>query len=147
MTFVKCQPEKSLINFSDVVQSMFDDFLPTQQIHREHTWTPRMDISQTKDNFNIIAEIPGLTKKDVKITLKEKQLIISGEKKLDNEEKTDNFLHTERLHGKFERVFNLPNEIITDKVEADVKDGILTIKLPKSEKVKPKEITINAHKK
>jgi len=85
-----------------------------------------------------------MTEKDIKITLKENQLVISGEKKVEQENENETYHCCERSYGKFERAMLLPTEIDVNKVEAKVKDGILTIKLPKSEKVKPKEITITA---
>ena len=85
-----------------------------------------------------------MTEKDIKVSLKENHLVISGEKKVEEEHKEDEYHCCERRFGKFERAFMLPTDVVSDKVEAKVKDGILTITLPKAEKVKAKEIRVNA---
>jgi len=144
MAVVRWYPRRGF-DFSDDFQRMWDEFLPSRWGGaRETMWQPRVDINETKDSILVTAEIPGLTEKDVKITLKENHLVISGEKKSEDVKDDENYHCCERRYGKFERAFVLSTEIDVDKVEAKVKDGILRIKMPKAEKVKPKEITIKA---
>lgn len=108
----------------------------------EVRWTPRVDINETEKNVIIEAELPGIEKKDVKVEVKDNLLTISGERK--REEKTENTENccVERHYGKFERSFNLGDNVTTDKVSAAYKNGILTLTLPKKETALPKEISI-----
>ncbi len=97
---------------------------------------PMVDIEETKDDFVIYAELPGVSKDDVKINLADDTLTLSGEIK--EPDKKD-----ERQFHRIERSFYLPVQIQGNKVKASFKDGILTITLPKKEEVKPKEISIS----
>jgi len=144
MSIVRWMPRRSLFDFSDEFQRIWSDFLPAQLEGDSTVWQPSVDIDETKDEYQVIAELPGLTEKDVKIMLKDKHLVISGEKKVEAEKNENDYHFSERCYGKFERAFVLPTEVVADKVEAKVKDGILKIILPKSEKVKPTEIAIKA---
>ena len=143
MAIVRWIPKRPF-DFSEEIQRMWEDFLPSQGTGRETMWQPRVDINETKDSILVNAELPGLTDKDVKITLKENHLVISGEKKGEEEHDEENYHCCERRYGKFERAFVLSTEVVAEKAEAKVKDGVLKIKLPKAEKVKAKEITIKA---
>ena len=105
-------------------------------------WTPNVNISETKDNIMVTAEIAGRSKEDIKVSLHENVLTISGEKKQEKEEKEPNYHRIERSYGSFTRCFDLPTTVQFDKIKANYKDGILKITLPKSEEVKPKEIPI-----
>lgn len=144
MAIVRWTPRRHLFDLTEEMQRMWEDFFPTQGQEREMMWQPRVDMNQTKDDIIVTAEVPGLTEKEIKITLKENRLVISGEKKVEEEQKDEDFYCCERRYGKFERAFVLPTDVVSEKAEAKVKDGILRIKLPKAEKVKAKEITIKA---
>ncbi|NIN00735.1 MAG: Hsp20 family protein, partial [candidate division Zixibacteria bacterium] len=88
------------------------------------------------------AEVPGMDPKDVNITLNDGLLTIKGEKKVEKQEKDENHHLTERRYGSFSRSIKLPLDIQADKIEANYKNGLLTITMPKSEKAKPKEIRV-----
>jgi HSP20 family protein len=103
-----------------------------------HSFNPRVDISEDEKNIFINAEIPGVKKEEIKISLQDNILTISGEKKSETEEKKDkNYYRSERVFGSFTRSFTLPEEINPDKVEAKFEEGILKIVI---EKASPKEI-------
>jgi HSP20 family protein len=104
---------------------------------------PMVDIEETKDDFVIYAELPGVSKDDVKINLADDTLTLSGEIKEPEKKDERKFHRIERSYGKFQRSFYVPMHIQSDKVKASFKDGILTVKLPKKEEVKPKEISIS----
>lgn len=111
---------------------------------QEYKWRPSADISETDDSFEVRAELPGVTKDDVHISVKDDLLTIKGEKR---QEKTDNskdYRRVERHYGSFERRFSLPPKVEADKIKAEFKDGVLTLSIPKPEEVKPKEIPIVA---
>ncbi|MCL4539883.1 MAG: Hsp20/alpha crystallin family protein [Bacteroidetes bacterium] len=105
-------------------------------------WAPRVDVMEQQDSYIIKAEMPGVNKNDVKITLHENVLSIRGEKKQEKEEKDVNYHRIERSYGTFERQFALPTGVKSDKIDASYKDGILTVTLPKVEEAKPKEIEV-----
>ncbi len=105
-------------------------------------WFPMADIAETKDEVIIKAEVPGMTKEDISISLQDNVLILRGEKKQEKEEKGKTFHRMERSCGSFIRSFTLPTLVLANKVKAVYKDGVLHITLPKAEEVKTKEIPI-----
>jgi HSP20 family protein len=105
-------------------------------------WLPSVDIAETKDDLIVKAEVPGMTKEDISISLSDNVLTLRGEKKKEKEEKGKTFYRTERCYGSFVRSFTLPAPVLANKVKAVYKDGVLEITLPKSEQVKAKEIPI-----
>ncbi len=109
-------------------------------------WTPAIDVRETKNDFLVSAELPGLTKADVEITVENGVLSLSGEKKEEFEEgsaESGRYV-LERRYGRFQRNFSLPRGIDADKVKAQFADGILTITLPKVAAAKPRQIKIEA---
>lgn len=106
------------------------------------TWFPALDVTETKDNIVVKAELPGVDPKKVEISLSGNVLTIKGEKKQEKEEKEENYHLVERRYGSFLRSIRLPVEVQEDKIEASYKNGILKVVLPKSEKAKKKEIKI-----
>ncbi len=147
MTIVKWRPFRDMVNFQEEMNRMFDRFYShdswdDQEELSRSTWHPAMDISENKDEFVISAELPGLVKKDIQITFTNGTLKIEGERKKDTEEKDVNYHRVERTYGKFCRTFQLPTIVQQDKISADFKEGILNIRLPKAEEVKPKEIEV-----
>lgn len=105
-------------------------------------WYPSADIAEGKDTFTVRVELPGVTKDDVKITLQENVLTIQGEKKQESESKGTNYHRLERSYGSFSRSFRLPTLVKADKIEANYKDGVLSVVLPKADEAKTKEIEI-----
>jgi HSP20 family protein len=129
-----------LMNLRDEVDRMFRDFYEGRD--EESGWLPSVDIAEDKDKYVLTAELPGVKKEDVKINIHNNVLTIEGEKKSWQEKKDDNYYRGERYFGKFSRSFTLNSEIDADKIKAEYNDGILTVNLPKTEKVKPRQITI-----
>ena len=101
-------------------------------------WYPVVDLSETDDSYIIRAEIPGMKKEDVKITLHDTLVTIWGEKKSEAEERKGTYHRIERSYGSFERSFNLPGAVKSGDIEAKYNDGLLTITLPKTEEAKEK---------
>jgi len=130
-----------MMNLSDECNRMFNDFCGCGD--EQSRWLPSVDIIEDKDKFMLTAELPGVKKEDVKISLNGNTLVIEGEKKSVEEHKDKDYHHTERFYGKFSRSFTLNSEVEADKIKADYQNGILTVTLPKSEKVKPRSININ----
>jgi len=105
-------------------------------------WAPDVDVIENDDNYEIRAELPGLKEEEVNITLSDNVLTLSGEKKQEIKDEKDNYVRVERTYGKFERSFSLPTNIVADKVDADYKDGVLTISIPKADEAKSRTIKI-----
>ena len=109
-----------------------------------NNWVPAVDVEETENEFVFKAEMPGIKKEDVKISLLDNVLTLSGEKRTE-EKKTDKekkYHRVERSYGSFQRSFALSSPLKADKISASYKDGILEIVVPKSEEAKPKEIDI-----
>lgn len=109
----------------------------------DRVWGPAVDIYDSKDNVLVKADIPGLSKEDIDVTVDGDTLVIKGEKKQEKEVKEKEYIRTERFYGNFHRAIRLPSEIQADKVEATYKNGVLELVLPKSEKAKPKQIKLD----
>lgn len=105
-------------------------------------WTPLVDITEDDKEFVIKAELPEVKKEDVKVSVEDGRLEISGERKFEKEEKGKKYHRIERAYGSFMRSFTLPEGAAGDKVSADFKDGVLTVHLPKSPEAKPKSIDV-----
>jgi HSP20 family protein len=103
-------------------------------------WNPAVDVYQDKDQFIVVAELPGLKKEDIEIMLRDATLTISGERK--QEGSGEQGLLTERFYGKYQRSLTLPTPVDPDKVKASYRDGLLQVVLPKAEEAKPKQIEV-----
>ena len=141
MTLVKWSPRANLFNMGDEV---FNDFFKTSRTlqNNREGWYPAVDISEDDNGYHVQMELPGLSKEDVKISFKEDVLRVTGEKKYAKDEEKKNYHHNERRYGTFERAFKIHSDVIEDKIEANFKDGVLTVELPKAEVAKPKEIEV-----
>ena len=106
-------------------------------------WTPLADITEDDREYVVKAELPELKKEDVKVTVENGVLTISGERKFEKEEKKKKYHRVERGYGSFVRTFALPEDADANKVKAQFKQGILEVHLPKNEKAKPKQIEVN----
>ena len=139
-------PFRDMVNMQREVGHLFDSLFADVDGGGNFvaSWSPRADVIENNEAYIIKAELPGVNKNDVKITLRENVLTIKGEKKQEKEENGKNFHRVERSYGSFERSFALPAEVKDDKIDAAYKDGILTITLPKAEETKPKEIEVKA---
>ena len=114
------------------------------------SWTtpgfvPAVDILEKDNEYVLEAEVPGMTKKDIHIDLRDGVLTISGERKYEGEEKKDQYTRVERCYGSFTRSFTLPEHVETDKIDAEYKDGVLRVTLPKGERARPKAIDVKIH--
>lgn len=108
----------------------------------EYTWKPSVDISEDDNSYIVSADLPGLTKKEISINVKDNLLTITGERKSAKKDKDDSYYRMERRYGTFSRSFHLPDEVLEEKITASFKNGVLTIDIPKAEVTKPKEIEI-----
>jgi HSP20 family protein len=148
MNIIPWKPIDELTTLRKEMDSLWDRFFPETPFHERHVthaWLPTIDLTETKDKLVVKAELPGLEAKDVELTLNEDILTIRGEKKEEKEEKDEHHFFVESYCGAFERKIKLPMHVRTDKIDATFDKGVLTIKLPKSEEAKKKEIKIEVH--
>lgn len=106
---------------------------------------PSVDMYDKEDEIVVKAEIPGVDKKDVNISLTDNTLTIKGESKKEKEVKEEDYYYSERSHGTFARMLSLPEKVVAEKVTAEFKDGVLEVHLPKSPEAKPKEIKVKVN--
>lgn len=138
----KWEPFRELVTLRDEMDRIFESFFGDYPVMREGFWAPVIDISENNGNIEVKAEIPGMKKDDIKISVRDNMLSITGERKQENETKDKKFHRIERFYGKFSRNIRLPADVDADKVKATYKDGILNITLPKPESMKKKEIEV-----
>jgi HSP20 family protein len=109
----------------------------------EGAWGPAVDVYDSKDNVVVKAEIPGMNKDDIEVTVQGDTLVIKGEKKYEHDEKKNDHIRSERFYGAFHRGISLGSEVEADKVKAEYKNGVLQLTLPKKEGHKPKQIKVD----
>lgn len=129
--------EKVKAEFDNILQNV----LPT--VYGGSMLSPAIDIYETDKEVIIKAEIPGVKKEDIELSLKDNTLYIKGEKKEEKEENTETVHRVERVYGSFERVILLPQNVKTQDVKAEYKDGVLEVRLPKKEESQSTKITIS----
>ena len=108
----------------------------------ETYWMPTVDISETENDFEIRAELPGVSESDVNISVTDNRLTVKGEKRQEAEVEGKNYHRVERRYGNFQRSFTLPRNVETSNIKAGYTDGVLTVLIPKPEAAKPTEIPI-----
>jgi HSP20 family protein len=126
----------------DRMWDSFFDERSRRKLEDRGEWLPSLDVSETKNEIVVKAEIPGIDPKDMDISLTDGVLTIKGEKKQEKEERDENYHLIERSYGTFARSVRLPKEVTNDKIGATYKNGLLTVTLPKSEETRKKEIKI-----
>ena len=146
MAITYWKPFNELSSMQRDLNRVFDSFFRGSESEEDYrsTWTPSVDIKETASEIVMVAELPGMTKNDVRLSVRDNTLEISGEKKQSEESKDSTFHRVERVYGKFYRSFSLPTTIDAAKIKAVFKDGILTMTLPKMAQAKPKQIEIKA---
>lgn len=142
MTLMRWTPWQELESMNRQLSHLLDDSHTVMST--EHgQWAPSVDIRETDEALLVHAELPGIDKKDVKLEVKDGVLTISGERRYEKDVKEENVHRIERSYGSFTRSFSLPTNIDAEKVDAEMKDGVLTVRLPKRESAKPKAIEIH----
>ena len=147
MTLVRFNPRR-MMNAHEGWNRMFNELLGYEGDEEVMTqvWAPRADIVEDEKNYRVVMDLPGVKKEDVNLSLENNVLTISGERKMEREEKKGDHYHlTERAYGRFSRSFTLRNTIDQEKIEAKFEDGELIIELPKVEKALPRKIEIKTN--
>ena len=142
MALVRWNPIGSLAGMEvDRLNRMFSDF-QTEAFNQ--AWVPAVDIYETENHEVVIkAELPDVKKEDIGVTVENNVLTLTGERKQEESVKREQFQRVERRFGSFSRSFSLPATVNASHIAASYKDGVLTVRLPRREEAKPKQITVN----
>jgi HSP20 family protein len=145
MSLVKWNPFRELEDMQSRLNRLFSDASLPRSVEAGMSfsgWSPAVDVQETDNEYLIKADLPDVKKEDVKVELLDGTLTIEGERHQEREEKGKKFHKTEREYGKFLRRFGLPSEVDASKVQAEFKNGVLNVHLPKSDTNKPKAIAV-----
>ena len=146
MALIRWQP-REMADLRSEMNRLIDSFRGNEHHEQEirSSWVPATEVTETEEEILVTAELPGLRQEDVKVTVANNVLTIQGEKKSETEHKEGDVFRTERVYGAFSRSFTLPAGVASDKIEAKVKDGLLTLQIPKLDEVKPKQIEVKVN--
>ncbi len=136
-------PLARLSAFQQEVDRLFD-LSPFTGTHGNGGWSPALDLYQDKDNFLVKAELPGMKREHITLSLHDGLLTLAGERQHEKAQDEKATLRNERFFGRFERTITLPTQVDGTRVQASYEDGILTVTLPKAEAAKPRQIEIAA---
>lgn len=136
-------PFNRLASLQDEVNRLFDFAWPSADSSLSSDWAPALDVAEDKDRFLVELEVPGIKKEDIKLSILDHVLTVSGERKDERVQREGATFRSERSFGQFKRSVTLSSAVDADKVKASYKDGILSIELPKAEEAKPKQIDVS----
>jgi len=144
---IKRDPYGELRNFQEDIGRIFNSTLPRIFSGEEGllggSWAPGVDIYEDQDSITLEADLPGMKPGEFNLSIENYRLTLSGERKFEKEKKGDNWRRVERSYGSFTRSFSLPSTVNVDAVNAEFKDGVLRVTLPKREEVKARQIQVS----
>ena len=143
MSLVRYKPTNLFDQFDNEINRFFFNARSTDAANQAHDWTPAMDIREEDNRYVLEADIPGVAREDLDITLEDSVLTIKGERTVNNEENRESYRRKERMHGSFVRQFSLPDTVNTEAISAVITNGVLEIGIPKQEKPEPRKIAVN----
>lgn len=139
-------PNRTIRDLQREVDSLFDRFFDRDRDGSDQgtspVWSPRTDLLETDDAFRLRLDVPGMTKDDITINLQNNTLTVSGERASERTDENEEYVRVERAFGTFHRTFTLPDAVDADHIEAEYKNGVLTINVPKTEKSTRRQIEI-----
>jgi HSP20 family protein len=143
-TIARLDPFRGLNSLQDQMNRLFDEtFTRGRSAESEMgSWAPAVDIYETEQELVLKADLPEVNQQEIDIRIENNMLTIRGERKFQNEVGQDNYLRIERAYGPFSRSFSLPNTLNTEAIKADYQNGVLSIRMPKREESRPKQIRI-----
>jgi len=147
MALIRWEPVRELGTIQNEMNRLFNSFFDTPTPTNGGTlrrWIPAMDLVETETDFVLRADLPGLSESDVNIELDENVLTISGERKLEHEERKEGYYRVERAAGSFSRSLTLPEGVDPEKVRAHFDRGVLEVRIAKPEQRKPRKVSISA---
>lgn len=144
MMLTRFNPVRELTGIQREINRLFEDFFGSGfERAMDRPWGPAVDISEDEKNIYLKADLPGMNQKDIKVSVEDNVLTISGERRSEKEEKKENKVYRlERVYGAFCRSFTLPDNVDPSKISAEYKDGVLSLTVPKTEEKKSRAIDI-----
>ena len=144
-TLMRVDPFRELFDLQRSINELFDSSMnqSADEGSALSTWTPVVDVYEDNDSFLIKVELPEVKREDVKVNLNDNILSLTGERRFENEDKREGYHRVERSYGQFYRSFTLPPNVNAEGINAEFKDGVLRLTLPKKEEAKPKQIEVN----
>jgi len=143
-TLTHFQPFRGVSTLQDQIHRLFDGaFDPASDEANLTPWAPAVDILETQQNLVVKADLPDLKPEELDIRVENNILTIRGERKFEKKVDENNYLRVERSYGSFSRSFSLSNTVNTESIQADYKNGVLTLSIPKREEAKPKQIKVH----
>jgi len=142
---VRWDPFREIDSLHRGINRLFDDASSSKRGKadaQDAVWAPAVNTLEDKDAFLLSCDLPGMRQEDVKLSLDSDTLTVSGTRRLEQEDRRENYHRIESVHGAFSRSFTLPSIVDTEKVEAHMENGVLKIRLPKKEESKPRQIAI-----
>jgi HSP20 family protein len=146
-TLTRWAPLRDTWRLQDEVNRLFDltTRLTPEGEALANGWVPPVDIYEDAEGVTLKVEVPGLSASDIDVRIENSTLTLKGERKIEKEDRKENYRRVERYYGAFSRSFTLPTTVDTEKVHADAKNGVLSVFLPKREETKPKQIKVNVN--
>lgn len=142
-SIIRWEPAREMMTLREAMDRLFDDAFTRPLSLSASAWSiPAVDMYQTENEVVVKAALPGIKADEVQINVTGELLTLKGEVKQENETKEKAYHIREQRWGSFERSLGLPTQVVADKAKAEFENGVLTIRLPKAEEVKPKSITI-----
>jgi HSP20 family protein len=144
-TITRWDPFRNLASFQEQMNRMFEDVLFRGRAGDSSltAWAPPVDIYETADELVVKADLPDINEKELDVRVENNTLTLRGERQFEREVSEDNYLRVERAYGSFTRSFSLPNTVDTEKIKAEYRHGVLTVRMPKREESKPKQIRVS----
>ena len=148
MAIVRWDPFRDVMTLQDRMNRLFDQTMSRTRADDEEgftasTWAPAVDIFETAESLVMKAELPGVSREQIDIQVRDNTLTLKGERKFERDVKDENYLRVERSYGAFQRAFSLPATIQKDRIKAVFRDGVLEVSIPKAEEAKPKQVKID----
>jgi HSP20 family protein len=146
-TVARCEPFRGLSTLHDQVNRLFNETMFRGQGEESAltTWAPAVDIYETPNELVVKADLPDVDEKDIDIRVENNLLAIRGERRFEKNVSEDNYLRVERSYGSFSRSFTLSNTVNAEAIQAEYRNGVLTVKLPKREEAKPRQVKENVN--
>jgi HSP20 family protein len=142
MKLTRWTPTRGLIDFRTEMDRLFEDLVGEAGPAPTAGWIPAADLKESDDGFTVRLDLPGVDKKDVKVSVHDDVVTIRGERKQEKAEQNQSWHRNERIYGLFERSFRLGVPLDPSRVKATYQSGVLTVSVPKAESSKPREIEI-----
>ena len=140
------EPSRGFPTLQDQINRVFEELTTrTGEDTALSTWSPAVDIYETEHELVVKADLPEVEENDLDVRVENNILTIHGERKFEKKVNEDNYLRVERAYGSFSRSFSLANTVNTDAIKAEYRNGVLTLRIPKREEAKPKQIKVNVN--